>query len=130
MTTATDIEALADQLSASANALHVQLMRAIRNGAPREHTQALFEDEIGLRTQADSLYLDAAHLAAAGLAADQQTLLALTARATDAIARIDRFKDLADLAAELLTLAAALAAGKPDHVLAPLEQLKHHLDAL
>jgi hypothetical protein len=130
MTTITDIEALADRLSASANALHVQLMKAIRAGAPRDETQALFDNEIALRTQADSLYLDAAHLAAAGLAADQQQLLAVTERAQAAIDKINHLKDLLDLSAELLSLGAAIASGKPDHVLAPLEKIKHHLDAL
>jgi len=130
MSEITYIEALADRLSASANALHVQLMKAIRAGAPREQTQALFDNEVALRTQADSLYLDAAHLAAAGLDASQQQLLAVTARAQAAIDKIDQLKDLLDLSAELLSLGAAIATGKPDHVLAPLEKIKHHLDAL
>jgi hypothetical protein len=130
MSEITDIEALADRLSASANALHVQLMKAIRAGAPREQTQTLFDNEIALRTQADSLYLDAAHLAASGLAASQQQLLAVTERAQAAIDKIDHLKDLLDLSAELLELGAAIATGKPDHVLAPLEKIKHHLDAL
>jgi hypothetical protein len=130
MTTISDIEALADRLSASANALHVQLMKAIRAGAPREQTQALFDNEIGLRTQADTLYLDAAHLAAAGLGAAQQQLLAVTERAQAAIDKINHLKDLLDFSAELLSLAAAIASGKPEHVLAPLEHIKHRLDSL
>lgn len=130
MTQATDIEALADRLSASANALHVQLMKAIRAGTPRAQTQALFDTEVALRSQADSLYLDAAHLAAAGLDASQLQLLAVTERARAAIDKIQHFKDLLDFGAELLSLAAAIATGKPDHVLSPLEKIKHRLDAL
>lgn len=130
MTQATDIEALADRLSASANALHGQLMKAIRAGTPREQTQALFDNEIALRSQADSLYLDAAHLAAAGLDTSQLQLLAVTAHAQAAIDQIQHFKDLLDFSAELLSLAAAIASGKPDQVLSPLEKIKHRLDAL
>lgn len=130
MPQAHDIEALADSLSASANALHLQLMRAIRAGAPREEAQALFANEIALRTQADSLYLDAAHLAAAGLDADQLQLRDVTQRAQATIARIDRLKDLLDLSADLLSLGAAIATGKPDHILAPFEKLKQHLATL
>lgn len=130
MTTITDIEALADRLSASANALHVQLMKAIRAGAAREQTQALFENEIALRTQADSLYLDAAHLAGAGLDAGQLQLLAVTERALAALDKIDHLKDVLDFSAELLSLGAAIASGKPEHVLGPLEKIKHRLDAL
>ncbi|MYM99113.1 hypothetical protein GTP90_35250, partial [Rugamonas sp. FT81W] len=76
------------------------------------------------------LYLDSARLAAAGLGGAQQQLLDLARRAEDAIARIDRVKDMIDLTAELLALGAALATGKPDHLAAPLEKLKHHLAAL
>ncbi|NVM79227.1 hypothetical protein FHW83_005064 [Duganella sp. SG902] len=132
------LEALADQLSACADAIHRRLMRAIRKpaadggipGISQGVAQALFENEVALRQRANGLYLDAAALAAAGLEAHQRQLLALTARAQEKIDRIDRIKDLVDLAAELLTLGAAVATGKPDKVLAPLEQLKHHLDAL
>jgi hypothetical protein len=130
MTPQDQIEAVADSLSASANVLHTQLMRAIRAGAPREQTQQLFDNEVALRTRADSLYLDAAVLAAAGLDEAQRQLLALTERAQATIARIDRIKDLLDLSAELLDAAAAIASGKPEHVIKPLENLKHHLEAL
>ena len=132
-----DIEALADSLSDSADALHAQLMRALRKAAPgsapamsQGTAQALFENEVLLRQRANGLYLDSARLAAAGLGGAQQQLMALTGRARDAIARIDRVKDMIDLSAELLSLGAAIAAGKPERLAAPLEKLKHHLDAL
>ncbi|RFP15121.1 hypothetical protein D0T25_18450 [Duganella sp. BJB488] len=133
-----DIEALADSLSASADALHAHLMRALRKPAPgggapamsQGTAQVLFENEVLLRQRANSLYLDSARLAAAGLGGAQQQLLDLARRAEDAIARIDRVKDMIDLTAELLSLGAAVATGKPDHLAAPLEKLKHHLDAL
>ncbi|WP_343731494.1 hypothetical protein [Duganella sp.] len=132
------LETLADQLSACADALHQRLMRAIRKpaadggipGIAHAVAQALFENEVALRQRANGLYLDAAVLAASGLGAHQQQLLELTARAQEKIERIDHIKDLVDLAAELLTLGAAVATGKPDKLLAPLEKLKHHLDAL
>ncbi|MTV40883.1 hypothetical protein [Duganella radicis] len=130
-------EALADHLSACADALHARLMRALRQPAPggapavsQEVAQALFDDEVTLRQRANGLYLDAARLAASGLAPQQQALLDLTARARQKIDKIDRIKDLVDLAAELLSLGAAVATGKPDKLVQPLEKLKHHLDAL
>jgi hypothetical protein len=135
-----EIEALADSLSACADALHTRLMRAIRR-QPRDQTpplpgisqgvaQALFENEVTLRQRANSLYLDAAVLAASGLGGHQQRLLDLTARAQEKIRKLDRLKDLIDLSAELLSLGAAVATGKPDQILSPLEKLKHHLDIL
>jgi hypothetical protein len=135
-----DIEALADSLSANADALHRRLMRAIRRPAPGQApdlpgisqgaAQALFENEVALRQRANSLYLDAAVLAASGLGGHQQIMLDLTARAQQKIDQIDRLKDLVDLAAELLTLGAAVATGKPEQILKPLENLKHHIEAL
>lgn len=132
------IETLADHLSASANALHARLLRALRQPAPdgklpgisQGVAQALFENEVALRQRANSLYLEAGVLAASGLGPQQQQLLDLTEQAQHKIDKIERIKDLVDLAAELLTLGAAVASGKPDRVLQPLEKLKHHIEAL
>jgi hypothetical protein len=132
------IEALADHLSANADALHQRLMRAIRKpsadgalpGISQGVAQALFENEVALRQRANGLYLEAGVLAASGLGPQQQQLLDLTERAKEKIEKIDRLKDLVDLAAELLTLGAAVAAGKPDQLLKPLEKLKQHIEAL
>ncbi|MBA5606374.1 hypothetical protein H3H36_13535 [Duganella sp. FT3S] len=146
-----DIEALAERLSACADALHARLMRAIRSAtavppAPAAATataiargasidqglsqgaaQALFENEVALRQRANGLYLDAAVLAMGGLAGAQQQLLALTAQAAERIRTLDRLRDLVELAAELLQLGAAVASGAPEHLAAPLEKLKQHL---
>lgn len=133
-----DIEALADSLSANADALHARLMRAIRKpvpGAPPglpgiSHgvAQALFENEVALRQRANGLYLDAAVLAASGLGGHQQRILDLTARANEKIEKIDRVKALVDIAAVLLTLGAAVASGKPEQIIKPLENLKHQIE--
>ena len=130
-----DIEALADSLSASADALHTRLMRDIRQKPPgiaiaQTVAQALFENEVALRQRANGLYLDAAVLAAAGLGAQRQQVLELTARAQEKIDKIERIKDLVDIAADLLAVAAGVAGGKPEQVVKPLENLKHHIEAL
>jgi len=125
------LEALADTLSACADALHQRLMREIRSkGIAQGVAQALFENEVALRQRANSLYLDAAVLAASGLETQQQQLLQLTARAATIIERIDRIKDLVDLAGELVGVGAALASGKPEKMLSSLEKLKHHIEAM
>ncbi len=143
-----DIEALAERLSACADALHARLMKAIRATTPGQQppgrqpagpgasidqglsqgaAQALFENEVALRQRANGLYLDAAVLAASGLAGTQQQLLAVTQQAGERIRTLDRLRDLIDLAAELLQLGAAVAAGAPEHLAAPLEKIKQHL---
>lgn len=132
-----DIEALADTLSASADALHRQTMRAIRrNDTPpgqsitHAEAQALFDQEVMLRQNANTLYADAARYAAAGLAVPGRDLLELAARARDRIRHIDRAKDLAGVAAALLSAAAAIAARRPEGLPGAFEDLKRHLAAL
>lgn len=128
-----DIEALADSLSGSADALHTRLMRDIRQkppGVTQTVAQALFENEVALRQRANSLYLDAAVLAASGLGGAQQQLLDVTARAQEKIRKIEHTKDLIQLTGELISLAAAIATGKPDRMTKPFETVKHHLQAM
>lgn len=132
-----DIEALADQFSACADALHQRLMRAIRQRgvAPAGHpdelsnkgAEALFDLEVTLRQRANSLYLDAAELAGRGLAGQQQQLRELMEQARQRIDQIAHLKDMIDISAELLALGAALASGKPERLLAPLEKLRKQL---
>ena len=141
--TSLDLEALADSLVACADELHTRLMRAIRAGAghpplpgsidqglSQGAAQALFENEVALRQRANGLYLDAATLAATGLGGQQQQLLDLTAQAQEKIRKINRLKDLIDITGELLALGAAVAAGQPEHLAAPLEKIRQHLAAL
>ncbi|KQQ45740.1 hypothetical protein ASF61_18875 [Duganella sp. Leaf126] len=133
-----DIEALADSLSASADTIHARLMRAIGQHAPdgagpaisQAAAQALFDDEVKLRQQAMGLYLQAATLAAGGLAGVQRQLQEITTQAQQKIARIDRIKDVIALTGELLSLAAAVATGAPDKLVAPYEKLKQRVESL
>ncbi len=136
-TAAGDIEALADSLSDNADALHRRIMAAIRrkdaaNGQAITHAeaQALFEQEIALRQQANALYADATKSAAAGPAIPVRELLGLAARARERIRRIDRAKELAGIAAALLNAAAAIAALRPEGLAPALEDLKEHVEAL
>lgn len=171
--TAHDVEALADSLSACADELHQRIMQAIRKhppggpdpatqaarsglpvppapgvavtaaagaGAPARNTlaangklehgmshdaaQALFEHEVALRQRANSLYVDAAALAAAGLGAPQRELLELVALARRRMRHADMLKDVIGITADMLGLAAAIAAGKPEHLPAVLESIK------
>ncbi|AVR96191.1 hypothetical protein [Pseudoduganella armeniaca] len=145
-----DIEALADSLSASANALHERIMRAIRRngqqvdgadddaavagdadggGITHADAQALFEQEVALRQQANSLYVDAARLATAGLVVPQAQLLEVAGRARETIRRIDRAKDIAGIVAALLGLAGAIAGAQAKDAAAALEDLRDNLDA-
>lgn len=131
MSNASDIEVVARQLSDCAAALHRRILQAMRPpAAAQAQIQALFEREVALRMCANGLYLDAARLAASGLDPARQQLLAVTARAGATLEHIQHIKDVFDFSAELLTLGAAIVSGKPEHLLKPLENLKHQLEAL
>ncbi len=151
-----DIEALADSLSACANELHQRIMRAIRrngqgrvggdedegaddgdeagdgaaSGITQADAQALFDQEVALRQSANSLYVDSARLAVAGLAVPGQQLLSLAARARETIRRIDRAKEIAGIAGSLIGVAAAILSAHPQNLATALETLDEHLDAL
>ena len=138
-----DLETLADSLSASADELHQRIMRGIRrqqrlaggdgqgDAAPLTHgaAQALFENEVALRQQANSLYVDAASHSLEGMGVTLPELLRLAAEARATIRRIERVKELAGISADLLAVAAAIAAARPEHLAAPLESLTQQLAA-
>lgn len=86
--------------------------------------QALFENEVALRQRANSLYVDAAVLAAAGLGAPQRVLLDLVAVARRRIRHASLLKDVIGITADMLGLAAAIAAGKPEHLPGVVENIK------
>ncbi|KQW87319.1 hypothetical protein ASC94_28420 [Massilia sp. Root418] len=86
--------------------------------------QALFENEVALRQRANSLYVDAAVLAAAGLDVPQRALLDLVAVARRRIRQASLLKDVIGITADMLGLAAAIAAGKPEHLPAVVESIK------
>jgi hypothetical protein len=131
-----DLEALADSLSACADELHARLMRALRGQQPlagaltQEAAQALFDNEVALRQQANSLYVDAATISLRGMDAPRQELLDLAAQARLAIRHLNVRKDLAGLTADLLEVAGAVVAMRPERLAKPLENLKSHLAAL
>ncbi|TWI70126.1 hypothetical protein IP91_01206 [Pseudoduganella lurida] len=132
-----DIEALADSLSDSADALHKRIMRAIGQNADgrdaaitHAEAQALFDQEVALRQHANKLYTEAVRYAAGSVALPARELLDLTALARDRIRHIDRVKDVAGIAATLLTAAAAVAAQHPERLPAALKDLKAHLASL
>lgn len=131
--TAHDLEALADRFSACADTLHARLLRALRRpagaapGLAQDTAQALFEQEVALRQRANGLYLEAAELARRGLAGQQQALLDVAARAEAEIRDINQLRDLISLLSDLLTLGAAVAAGKPEHLGPAVDKLRRHL---
>lgn len=132
---AAQVEQLADSLSITADALHARVMRAIKKrpagDAPepaisQTEAQTLFEQEVALRQQANSLYMDAAGYAVAPLASSQRSVIELVYTARQEIGKIDTVKDLIDIGANLLSLATAVIAGKPDAMLNALKKLRDH----
>lgn len=128
-----DIEALADSLSAAAHDLHTRLTQAIREKPPaiaQAAAQTLFDNEVALRQCANTLYLNAAVLAVGGTGGAQRQLMEVTRRAQEKIRRIEHTKHLIQLTGELISLAAAVVSGKPEDIAAPFENIKHHLEAM
>lgn len=145
LSTITQVEALADQLSSCADALHARLKREAASlaNAPsdgsddgaawaRRHAalEALFDDEQLLRQRANGLYADAATAIVRALGQPQQQLIALTNAAAEQIRKIGLIGDAVGLVAGLLALAGAVATAQPKPVLAALETIRVQLKAV
>jgi hypothetical protein len=140
LSTAKQVEELADKLFACADSIHERVMRDIRRSQEQHHgevpeaeqsvARALLDAEVELRQRADRLYADAAACIVSSLGRPQQHLVALTADAAKKIQTITRIGDGITLVARLLGLAAAAAAGQVLPILAAVDLLKTQLDVV
>jgi hypothetical protein len=140
LSTAKQVEELADKLSACADSIHERVMRDIHRSQEQHHgevpeseqsvARALLDAEVELRQRADRLYLDAATCIVGPLGKSQQHLVALTADAAKKIQNITRIGDGITLVARLLGLAAAAATGQVLPILAAVDALKTQLDVV
>jgi hypothetical protein len=140
LSTAQQVEELADQLSACADSIHERVMRDIRQSQEQHHgevpesdqavARALLDAEVELRQRANRLYGDAAACVVGSLGQSQQHLVALTLDAAEKIRKITRIGDGITLVARLLGLAAAATTGQVFPILAAVDQLKTQLDVI
>lgn len=131
------VEALADQLSACADAIHARVMKEIaRHGdAPMSDKEqalarALLEDEMLLRQRANGLYADAASIVVKALNRPQQHVMELTAAAAKKIRKIALLGDVTGLVAGLLLLGGAAATGQVAPILLALKKISDQLKAV
>lgn len=127
-----EVEALADQLTVCANALHQRVLADIKahqgpcTDAEQALLRGLYDDEQLLRQRANSLYADAAKAVVANLGASQQHLLQLTADAAEKIRKIALVGDSIGLVGGLLSLAGNAISGNVGGVLKALDQVSTH----
>jgi hypothetical protein len=137
LSTARQVEELADKLSECADSIHERVMRDIRHHqgqdvpeSEQSAARALLNAEMELRQRANRLYAEAAACIVSSLGQPQQHLVQLTVDAADKIRRITRIGDGITLVARLLGLAAAASTGQVVPILAALEGLKVQLDVV
>ena len=128
------IEALADQLSACADAIHRRVMKDIHahNGAPvsdieQTIARGLLEDEILLRQRADGLYADAATLTVKSLGQSQQQIARLTLDAAEKIRTISKIASAVGIVGSLLMLAGAMATGQAAPIVVAIERVSKQI---
>ena len=132
LATALEVEALADQLGASADVLHKRLLKEIKahqgvfSDAEQAVLRALNDDEQLLRQQANSLYANAAASVLPSLVIPQQQLMALTAIATEQIRKINKLGEAIGLVGGLLSLAGSAVAGNLSGVVEALAAVQAH----
>ncbi|SDF39529.1 hypothetical protein SAMN05428966_11530 [Massilia sp. PDC64] len=135
LSTAHQVEELADKLSECADSIHQRVMRDIRRHQGQDvpepeqmAARALLNAEMELRQRANRLYAEAAACIVSSLGQPQAHLIRLTVDAADKIKRITRIGDGITLVARLLGLAAAASTGQVVPILAAVEGLKTQLD--
>lgn len=125
LSTPAEIEALAMQFTAAADAMHARALQD--KSGDSAAVRALFDEELILRQYANSLLADAAAHVVAGLQASQSGLLSLAADAAERMRHIARIADGLTLAARITTLAGAAATGNAAAILKAGESLYHHV---
>ena len=129
-----DVEGLADQLSACADALHARILDELKAAGGGAKAQAmariLFDNELVLRQRAQGLYVDAATLVVKGLGREQQHIAALTAAAAEQIRKIAVIADVAGVVSGLVQLAAAAATGQAAPIVVAIEKLGKKVKSL
>ena len=134
LSSAAQIEALADQLSACADEIHKRVMKDINghNGSPisevdKAIARALLEDETLLRQRADGLYADAATCTVKSLGQSQQQIVKLTVDAAEKISKISKIANAAALVGGLLMLAGAVATGQAAPIVVAIERVSKQI---
>lgn len=134
LSTVAQIEALADQLSAIADEIHVRVMKDIKDhkglpisDAEQAIARALLDDESVLRQRANGLYADAATYVVQSLGQSQQQIVRLTAEAAEKIRKISRLADITGLVGGLLMLAGAAATGQAAPIVVAIERVSRQV---
>jgi len=141
LSTPAQVEALADQLSACADALQARLKaEAVAIGAMPDDSPArarrraaadrMHDAEQELRQRANGLYADAAASIVATLGQPQRQVIALTQAAARNIRKVALVSDAIGLVAGLLALAGGVASAQPGAVLTALETIRTQVDAV
>lgn len=130
-------EALADNLSQCADAIHERVVKAIQAYAGSEvpaseqaALRTLWDQELVLRQRANGLYAEAAASAIATLGEHRSQLGLVTGKALEKIRTIARVGDAVGLVAALAALAGAAALGQPGPILLALGKLRTQVTAI
>jgi hypothetical protein len=131
LSSATEVEALADAFGRSADVIHDRIIKAIKEENMKQaQAQSLFQDETALRIKANALYLEAIKLVVRDLELDQTELIKCIDKASSGMKTIDKISAFVDLVADLLVLAAAAYAAKPGPIIAAFREVRTDVTAL
>jgi hypothetical protein len=126
-----NLEAAAQRLSDCADAFNGSMKKAMTEGqiGRDEAFQCLAREQM-LRSLANQLHFDAALGEIMGLTATQAELDIALDAATGKIRAFHKFSDALTLIADVLALAAAIAARKPAVILASLKSVREDADSI
>lgn len=126
LSTAAEIEALADKLTESADAMHEKVLSAAKSRTiSQEEAQEVFDQLSSLRLDADSLYTNAINKVLEGMESTQDELMGVIEGAKGKIEQIDRISDGLVVIAKLLTLAAQVQSGEAKGALSTVKEIRN-----
>lgn len=123
--------AAADALTAAADAAQVWIKRQIDERAIQAaQAHELFTAANQIRGMANVIYTTAAAAVVKNLGESQTAVLTVIKEAEKNIAKIRTAKNMIDLIADLIALAAAINAGKPGSIIATLKEVRNDVGAV
>lgn len=129
MATAEQVQRVAALLSGIADAFNERL-KTEAGKLTQGEVYARLQEEQRLRSFSNQLYFEAADLVLADAVADQQELEDRLGEAKAKLAKIQAWAAALDLVADVLVLAGALMARKPQPILAAFKEVKKDLKAM
>lgn len=125
LSSVSDLEQIADQLSQSADAMNEGIKAGIANGTiTRERAYSMLHDEQALRSRANAIYFDAAQCVVRDLNLAQGELVKVIQDANETMKTMHDWNEFLSISADILALASGIYAARPAYIFTAFNALR------